>query len=254
MRAAKIIFRRILSQRWGALVIVASFAVGIGLNGAMYAFFRATFVRPYAFDQRHRLVEICQQQRGYAVGNCIDSWPDLRDLREAGQSYVAITAYHTYGATLSLGDDEKEVEITEANPSFTAVTGTRPRYGRMFGPEDFAQGAPLVGILSDALWKRSFLGDPRIIGSLVHVRSKDVRVVGIMPPEFTFPFDNPAFGTKGTDVWIPLRNWNEKRTWRNLSAAALLKDGVSAGQAEAEASVVATRLASVHSEDKEYTL
>jgi len=234
-------------------VIVASLGVGIGLNGAIYAFFRAMFVRPYAFDQRHRRVEICQQERGYLSANCVDSWPDVHDLREASQSYAAMTAYQVYGATLSFGDDEKEVEITEADPNFTAVTGIRPRYGRMFGSEDFAQGAPPVGIISDALWKSSFLGDPRIIGSLVHIRSRDVRVVGIMPPEFAFPFILPAFGAKGTEVWMPLRNWNEKRTFRNLSVAALLKDGVSARQAQVETSVVATRLANLYPEDKEYT-
>jgi putative ABC transport system permease protein len=253
MRATKIIFRRILSQRWGAVVIVASLALGIGLNGAMYALFRATFVRPYAFDQGHRAVEICQQERGNAVGNCIDSWPDLQDLREASRSYLAVTAYRVYGTSLPVGNDEKEVEITEADPNFAAVTGVHPQYGRMFGLEDFAEGAPPVGILSDALWKRSFLGDPRIIGSLIRIRSSDVRVVGIMPPGFAFPFNNPAFGAKGTDVWTPLRNRNEKRTSRNLSAAALLKDGVSARQAQAEASVIATRLANLHPEDKEYT-
>lgn len=253
MRTARIIFRRILWQRWGTVVIVTSLAFGIGANGAMYALFRAVFVRPYSFDRRHQVVEICQQERGYTAADCVDSWPDLHDLREASQSYIAITAYRVYGATLFLGEDEKDVEITEADPNFSEVTGIRPRFGRMFGREDFAEGAPLVGIISDALWRRTFLGDPRIIGGLVHVRSQDVRVVGIMPPKFAFPFDNPAFGAKGTDVWIPSHNRNEKRTRRNLRAAALLKDGVSLGQAQAEASVVATRLASLHPEDKEYT-
>lgn len=131
MRGERILLRRILSQRWGAAAIVASLAVGIGLNGAMYSFFRATFISPFAFDQRHRLVEICQQERGSPVGNCIDSWPDLEDLREASQSYAAITAYHVYGTSLSLGDDEdeQEVMVTEADGNFTAVTRVRPRYG-----------------------------------------------------------------------------------------------------------------------------
>jgi predicted permease len=253
MQAARILFRRILSQRWSAVVIVVSLAVGIGVNGAMYAFFRATFIRPYAFDQRHRLVEICQQQRGSPSANCINSWPDLHDLREASQSYAAVAAYRLYGSSLSLGNDEREIEITEVDPNFAAVTGVRPLYGRMFGPEDFAQGAPPVGILSDALWRMSFLADPRIIGSLIHIGTKNVRVVGIMPPEFAFPFNIPAFGARGTDVWMPLRNWNEKRTWRNLSAIAMLKDGVNVRQAEIEASVVTARLGERYPEDKEYT-
>jgi predicted permease len=256
MRAARILFRRILSQRWGAVAIVASLAIGIGLNGAMYAFLVATFIRPFAFDQRHRLVEICQQERGSPTGNCLNSRPDLEDLREASQSYAAITAYNLYGTSLSLGDgqDEEEVEVAEADINFAAVTGIRPRYGRMFGPEDFAQGAPPVGILSDAFWRKSFLGDPRMVGSLIHLGRKDVRVVGIMPPEFAFPFNSAVFGAQGTGVWMPrVRNANEKRTSRNVSAAALLKEGVTARQAQEEASVIAARLANLHAEDKEYT-
>lgn len=253
MPAVRILLRRTLSQRWGAVVIVASLAVGIGLNGALYAYFRAAFVRPYAFDPRHRLVEICQQQRAYRTGNCINSWPDVHDLREASQSYVAMTAYHVYGTSLPFGDDEHEVEIAEVDPNFTAVTGVHPRYGRTFGPEDFDQGAPLIGILSDALWKRGFLGDPRIVGSLIRIRARDVRVVGIMPPGFAFPFNSAAFGAEGTGVWMPLQSRNEKRTFRNLSVSALLKDGVSAQQAQAEASGVAARLANLYPEDKEYT-
>ncbi len=253
MRAARILFHRILSQRWGAVVIVASLAVGIGLNGAMYALFRAAFVSPYAFDQRHRVVEICQQEQSSPTGNCIDSWPDIVDLREASQSYAAITAYRIYGTSLSLGDDELEVESTEVDASFIAVTGVHPQHGRMFVAEDFSQGAPLVGILSDSLWRGSFLGDPRIVGSLVHMGRKEVRVVGIMPPGFAFPFNSAAFGAKGTGLWMPLRNWNQKRTWRNLSAAALLKEGVAAEQAQMESSAVAAHLAALYPENKGYT-
>jgi predicted permease len=253
MRAARILFQRILSQRWGAVVIVASLAVGIGLNGAMYALFRAAFVSPYAFDPRHRVVEVCQQQQGSPTGNCIDSWPDIQDLREASQSYSAITAYRIYGTSLSLGDDELEVESTEVDTNFIAVTRVHSQYGRMFVAEDFAQGAPLVGILSDTLWRGSFLGDPRIVGSLIHMGRKEIRVIGIMQPEFAFPFNSAAFGAKGTGLWMPLRNWNEKRTWRNLSAAALLKEGVAAGQAQTESSAIAAHLATLYPEDKEYT-
>jgi predicted permease len=253
MRPAGSLLRRVLGLGWGAVVIVASLAVGIGLNGAVYACFRAAFVRPYAFDRGHRLVEICQQERGYSGGDCVDSRADLQDLRQASRSYAAVTAYRLYLTSLSLGRGEQEVQVTEADQSFVVVTGIRPHIGRMFVREDFDYGAPPVCLLSDALWRRIFAGDPHVIGHSIHLGARDVRIVGIMPPEFAFPFNSPAFGAKGTGLWMPLPDGSAERAQRNVRAAARLKNNVGVRQAQAETSAVAADLAKRYAEDKEYT-
>ena len=63
----------------------------------------------------------------------------------------------------------------------------QPALGRTFVRDDETFGRHHVVILSDALWKRRFNGDPSVVGRTVIVDGEPHQVIGVMPPRFSFP-------------------------------------------------------------------
>ncbi len=122
---------------------------------------------------------------------------------------------------------------------FKAI-GEQPILGRDFLPEDDQPGAPPVVIIGHSLWQSRYGGDPGVIGRAVTTNAFTPTIIGVMPPDLTFPANN--------QLWIPLVHMPSgvkpmNRDARQFPALALLKAGVTREQAEAELSSIAAALA-----------
>jgi putative ABC transport system permease protein len=108
--------------------------------------------------------------------------------------------------------------------------------GRSFTPADGVIGAPRVVLLSDALWRRRYGGDPAIIGRTISLAGIRREVIGIMDAGIRFP-DEPVGSLKGkADIWTPI-SWEQVKGGRGnqyLEIVALRRAGVTVGQAEAD--------------------
>jgi putative ABC transport system permease protein len=79
--------------------------------------------------------------------------------------------------------------------------GAAPLLGRIITPQDDANGAPLVTVLSYGLWRRAYGGDPHILGRDIRHDGAKCTVIGVMPKGFQFPpgeQDPP-------ELWVPLQ-------------------------------------------------
>src|SRR5437764_14555818 len=124
------------------------------------------------------------------------------------------------------------------------IVGVSPAKGRDFNAEDNKPGAEKTVILGDEIWRRDFNADPNILGQSVRVNSKAATVIGVMPPNFKFPFSE--------ELWTPLDNGfpptprGELQIGANNRAPAVmgrLKPGVTLDQANAEMIAIARHLA-----------
>jgi predicted permease len=124
------------------------------------------------------------------------------------------------------------------------IIGVSPIMGRDFTAEDNKPGAEKVTILSHEIWQRDFNGDPNIVGQSVRINGKAATVIGVMPPNFKFPFSE--------QLWVSLYNEfppkprGELLIGANNAAPAMmgrLKPGVSIDQANAEFVGLARHLA-----------
>ena len=79
--------------------------------------------------------------------------------------------------------------------AFFETSKARPLVGRLFLPEEYRGSGLRLVVLSNAIWKRSFGGDPGLLGQRLELNGKEFTVVGIMPQSFDFP--------PGSDLWIP---------------------------------------------------
>ena len=92
--------------------------------------------------------------------------------------------------------------------------------GRGFEPDD-ELNLPSTIVLSHRLWQSRFGGDPSIVGKQIPTDSGSVTVVGVMPPQFTFP--------NSADVWMPMGCCGEmtRRATRYWQTVGRLRAGQS---------------------------
>jgi putative ABC transport system permease protein len=113
--------------------------------------------------------------------------------------------------------------------------------GRAFRSDEDQPGRDQVAVLGYGLWQRRFGGDASVLGATVTLDNRAVTIVGIMPPDFDFPYD--------TELWMPLALTPaqiSERSKRNLYALGRLKGGVTVAQAQAEMFAIAKRIEQQH--------
>src|SRR5262249_10710829 len=94
---------------------------------------------------------------------------------------------------------DQMVSAPSVSADFFAVLGAAPAMGRGFLQQEQLPGKGKVVVLSDSVWRTVFQSDPEILGKQVSVNEVPFTVVGVMPPRFAFPIDDPV-----DKVWVPI--------------------------------------------------
>ena len=82
------------------------------------------------------------------------------------------------------------------SPEFFSTSNVRPLLGRFFLPIEYETvGQPVMGVISDELWRRRFKAAPQVLGERVQLNGQAVMVIGVAPPDFAWP--------TGAAVWLP---------------------------------------------------
>jgi putative ABC transport system permease protein len=166
-----------------AAVIVATLALGIGANTALFSVVHALLLKPLPYRDPARLVFVWldRNQVGYPRGPM--SGPDLRDLRERTRSFAELGGIWATGSVTLTGDREPEqLRSALVTTNFFDVLGVRPALGRGLVPEDVESAEPVV-LLGWELFQRRFGGDPSIVGRTIQVNGDRTRVIGVLPED-----------------------------------------------------------------------
>jgi putative ABC transport system permease protein len=231
-------FRRLRQAPGFTLVAVATLALGIGANTAIFSVVNGVLLKPLPYPGSERLVAVSQVWEGKRE---VYSPPNFLDVQSQSTSFESIAAYGGGEATLTGQGEPVSVPGAEVSASFFGVLGVQPLHGRFFrsGENDAAMAKILV--LGHALWMERFGGDPAVIGRAVTLDRKSYTVVGVAPQGFAFPDD--------AQLWSPLgydEDFHANRGAWYLSVIGRLKPGVSVAQADAEVATIAARLAKAY--------
>ena len=165
-------------------VAVATLALGIGANTAVFSVVDAVMLRPLPYAAPERLVslwEINEERPGsrstVAPANFVDY---VRDTR----SFEGLAGLATTSMSLTKIGTPEQVVGEAVTWNYFAVLGVTPAIGRSFLPEEDRPGREHVVILSDALWRGRFAADRAILGRPVTLNGERYDVVGVMPPAF----------------------------------------------------------------------
>lgn len=178
-------------------VAVASLAIGLGANSAIFGLADALILRPLPVRDPGAVMTISADAPDGESGERF-SYPDYRDLREKSRSFDGVLAYQvsTLGFARSRrASPERRIGMLVSD-NFFDVLGVRPAFGRSFTPEEArVPGRDPVVVLDYDYWKNVLGADQAILHSVVWMNGIDFHVVGIAPPDFTGIEDplRPAF-------------------------------------------------------------
>jgi putative ABC transport system permease protein len=245
-----------LDVRYGARILVrnrsftavalASLALGIGLNTAVFSVVEAVFFQPLPYPDPDRLVSVAHTHPEYPRPIGVSA-ANYFDWRQQNHVFERMAAYEPReGGVLSGGPGVERVMALHVSADYFPVLGVRPALGRWFGAADDQPGATTV-IISDALWRRRWHADPRMVGHTITLDGTQHTVIGVMPPAFRvydewgIPAPNHTY-----DVWLPYpfaSHVPANRFFDRLWVIARLKHGISVEQAQSEMVVIGRRLA-----------
>src|SRR5256885_10962287 len=244
-------FRVLLKEK--SFCFLAVLVLGLGICGVttQFTIVNGLVLRGFSSPQPEQLMSLglidpqaSAQNNNFGIGN-IPTAQDYEDLKAAQKSFSQMAGYLS-GSTINVTYKNNPQRYTGAyiTEDLFKIVGIGPVMGSDFTAEDNKPGAEKVTILGDDIWRRDFGADPNIIGQSVRINGKPATIVGVMPPNFKFPFSE--------ELWTPLYN-EFPPTPRgglflganNRAPAVLgrLKPGVSLDQANAEMIAIARHLA-----------
>jgi len=227
--------------------------LGIGATGAIFAAVNGILLRPLPYTNADSLVMIWSDNTRETNPRNPVSPADFLDLQRGTQSLAGLEAMQSFLApdVFQDGATPDSVQTSTISAGMFALLGREAAIGHAFGPND--QHAIVI---SDGFWKRRYGGDRSIIGRAINLSGNPHVIVGVMPPDFVFPY-RTMLGPSGfvraqsTDVWMTMSltgrffqnaDGSLTRNVRFLGLVGRLKPGVSVEAAKGDLSRIATDL------------
>jgi predicted permease len=202
----------------------------MGANTAVFSVVDAMLFRPLPYPAPNRLARVVYMIRAHGAEGINSSvtgrdWEMIRD--HANRLEPAVYSDMSSGANLVAGGRVEYVEQQRVSAGFFRVLGVPPMLGREFTREEDRAGGPRAMVVSYALWKLVFGGDPSTLGRAVTLRGEPFTIVGIMPETFQ--------SSVAADLWLPLQPSIEgEGSGTNYAVCARLRTGTTWAEANAE--------------------
>lgn len=182
MNDLRFALRQLFKSPGYTLVMIATLALGIGLNTSMFSVMNLLILRPLPFADKAQLVRVYRTTtQNPRAGHSVPSFLDLR--REAA-GFVKLAAYRQWGYTLvQPGRSPENLNGLRVSAGFFQILGLQPKLGRMFTAEEDHAGNQVI-ILSHAAWLSRFGGDPSVVGQSVSIDGLPTTIIGVLPEEF----------------------------------------------------------------------
>jgi putative ABC transport system permease protein len=235
-----------------SLIAIASLALGIGANTAIFQLLDAVRLRPLPVKNANELAEIGFWHRHWYAGHLEGRYPILTNplweqIREHQQAFSGVIAWGSDALNLSHGGQARYAQALWVSGDFFNVLGVPPILGRVFTSADDRRGCGSPGaVISYPFWQREFGGDASVAGKKLLLEGHPFEVIGVTPPAF--------FGVevgRSFDVAVPIcsepavkgeaSNLDRRSSWW-LAAMGRLKPGWPLEQASVHLSAISPGL------------
>jgi predicted permease len=261
MRHLKLAARMLLKTPFVTAIAVASLALGIGANAAIFSLFNEILLQRLPVADPDRLVNLgapsarpgdgtksgstsCNQ-----AGDCSEvfSYPMFRDLEKQQTVFTGIAAHFGFGASLAVKNEPSTGSGMFVSGSYFPVLELKPELGRLLGPSDDAViGANFVAVLSYDFWQQRFGAQRDVVGQTIGINGQTFSIVGVAPRGFR----STTLGSR-PNVFIPItmrelverrqRLFENRRSYW-IYTFARLKPGVSIEEARVSLNTAYSRI------------
>lgn len=232
--------RGLLRRPAVSALVIATLAVGLAANAALFSAFDALMLRSMDYPHQERLVRAWQTSpQTDAFDRSTVSPADLRDWQAGASAFDALVGLEWWDANVQGRELPERAQGFKVSPAFFDALGVVPALGRGFRADEGDPARRQVVVIGDGLWKRSFGADPALVGQSVTLDGEAFTVVGIAPPGFHFP--------EGAELWAPLVLASDApRDRHSLAVIGRLAAGVPLEQGQAQLAALTARLAQDH--------
>jgi len=238
MQDLRYALRMLLKTPVFSLVAIATLALGIGANTAIFSVINAVLIERLPFKDPERLVAVWEQNsRRPDFSNPVSPINYLR-WRERASTFENFGAFLGIRSNLTGGAQPVELSNHIVTQGFFETLGVSPLMGRTFTTEESNSPRGQVAVVSYALWSTRFGQDPTLVGRTIDLDGRAITVIGVMPADVRLTYRN-GNGTKPPDVWTPFALTGDAQRGRFLSVVGRLKPGVSIEQARAQMAAIA---------------
>ncbi len=216
---------------------LATLALGIGLNTAIFSVAYGVLWRPLPYPSPDRLVIISSAQQTATGVKTFNTWTpgSYEALRQNVTTLEQLAAYTSINVQLTGRGEPLQVGALDVSPNFFATLGVTPARGRAFltgaaGPDD-----DRTAIVSDRLWRTWLKADPAIVGQSLTIDGVPRTVVAVLPPDFSFRPVIPRLGAlPEPDIFVANRWPGDTGRSAFLWLLGRMQSGVTQGRTEAE--------------------
>ena len=224
--------------------VVATLALGIGGNVALFSVVDGVLLRPLPYPDPERLVMVWENDRLRGSDREAVSAPDFRDFALSNRSFEALVARDRLDRTLGTLAEPVRVSSARVGAGYFGVLGVSPLLGRTFLPEEERPGNDRVVVVTEGVWRERFGADPAAVGRRVLLDGEPFTLVGVVPAQARVPglrdqiFEPLAFGPD-----------DQFRGRHTLRVFARLKPGASLASAQSDMSALMKRLEETYPDD-----
>jgi len=234
--------RMLLRAPGFTIAALTTLALGIGANTAIFSMVNTVLLRPLPYRAPERLVMLGDREPDGRASN-ID-FTTFSDYRDRAQTFEGMALMRSWQPTLVAGGEAERLPAVRVSWNFFSMLGVSPALGRDFRREEDRPGQWRVVILSDALWRRRFGGDPAVIGRTIRMNDVNFEVVGVMPAGFE-PLISGHFYAPA-QIWAPVgydvAERSACRGCQHLKGFGRIRTGVSREQAIADLNAIRGQL------------
>jgi predicted permease len=185
----------------GAILVLG---LGLGASTALFAALDRVLFRPLPYSDPDRLVSVGWMSVPPAYETQTESITDefyVKEWNTPPPPFQSVTSIFGNAGPCQIAEEAPEnLQCSRVEHNLLRVLGVRVALGRDFAPEDDVRGAPLVGLISHALWVRRFGADPGVVDRRLSLEGGpsllQLRVIGVLPPGFEMPLET-------SDILVP---------------------------------------------------
>ncbi len=239
--------RSLLRAKGLAVTVVATLALGIGANAAIFSVVRGVLLRPLVNRGEDRLVYIRQSNPG-TVENMTFSVPEIEDFRSRATTISAFGEFSTIEFTMIGFGEPRVVQAGVVNGAFFEVMGLRPVLGRLLSTSDDGPNAAGAAVLTHRFWTTALNSDPTVIGKTIGLGERSATVVGVLEPSVPYPADTEIIANMVTSPHHLGALMVTQRTHRMTELFGRLTPEATVESARAELSAIHAAIVREHAE------
>src|SRR5262249_14950043 len=183
------------------LIAVATLAVGVGLNSAIFSVVNSVILRPLPYKDAERLVQIWSRDTREGGENGVVSPADFLDWREQAQSFERVSAYNIWWGKLDTAEGVVRINGAVVTGDFFETLGVKPQLGRTFSIEEEQPDKNRVIVIGHNFWQTRLGGKRDVIGQTLNLNESPYTIIGVLRDDYRHP--EPTWD-QTAEIWRPL--------------------------------------------------